>query len=114
MPKYSIVWKGCRPTGELEVVSEPWMAKDEYYEKTACMGGVKEFKNLEELDEWWKNMSVSFGEEGGSFKIIGGWCGDFKDLKTGKSDFKSAKEIALEIDIEKEAKSEKVIQVERL
>jgi len=101
---WNVIWKGCKPTGKLEVVSEEWMARDEYYSITKCMGGIKELKTAKEAQEWYGNMSVGFGEEGGSFKILGGWRGSFKDLKEGKTDFQNANNIHRLIDDEAEEK----------
>jgi len=92
MPKYSIIWKGCTPGPIKEDDTGSWRDKK-------CIGGVKEVDSLSDLDEWWKDMSVSFGEEGGDFNVMGGWRGSFKDLKSGESEFKSKNELSLELDM---------------
>lgn len=78
--KWNIIWSGCYPGDSDE---------DEYglYTKMNCERGVAERKNVEELSRWIDDMGLSYGEQGGSFRIHGGWIGSFKELKEGKIDF---------------------------
>lgn len=89
--KWNIIWRGCVP-------KEKGMHEDETYEKwLECDQGVDEFKSLEAVNKFWENGSVTYGEEGGSFTLYGGWRGSYQDLKNGKEPFYTRKRIMDEI-----------------
>ena len=51
--------------------------------KDVGFGGVEEFESFKEVHTWLENQTVSFGEESGSFHVIGFWVGSFESLKNG-------------------------------
>lgn len=89
--KWNIIWRGCE-------LREKGLHIDESYESwMECTQGIGEFDNLEKVEEFWGQQSVSFGEEGGTFNVYGGWHGTYEDLKTGKERFHSKERLIREI-----------------
>lgn len=89
--KWNIIWRGCE-------LREKGSTIDESYESwSECTQGIAEFDSLEEVDKFWERQAVSYGEEGGTFNVHGGWRGTFEDLKTGKERFHSKDRLNREI-----------------
>jgi len=77
--KINILWKATKPQ-YVGVGSDIVFVK---------RNGVEQFDSdsYKEIDEWIEMMSVSYGEEAGTFKILGFWYGKKEDLLTGKATF---------------------------
>ena len=75
--KLNIIWSGCRPE---YIGVGPNM-------KTACESGVKQVSSVKELGDFMSDISVDYGEQGGSSKIHGAFRGSCEDLMKGKSAF---------------------------
>jgi hypothetical protein len=64
-----------------------------FYIEHEVTRGVNILSSWEQFDQWSEDMSVSFGEQGGYFHILGGWIGDYEGLAKGLVVFQSAQEL---------------------
>ena len=103
MNEINVIWRG-KSLGKLVEDNLPDQEYDTYHHEINEYQGVATFNTAEELLEWWEQQSVSYGEEGGRFSILGGWIGTYEELKTGKTRFMRPDELNREMEHQQKQK----------
>ena len=89
--KLNVIFHGCRPMG-YEIISDG-ISRDYELPVMECGDGVHTIEGENwpdiylELYNWWGDNAISHGEEGGIFKVRGGFHGECTDLVEGKEKF---------------------------
>jgi len=84
--EWKILWRGCRPGPIKE-------DDDGFYRSRICDQGIAKLDDIKKVDDFISEKSVSFGEDGGFFHMLGGWEGTYNELEKGAVPFHTEKEI---------------------